>query len=80
MEHVWNVKGDGEDNARIGKCASLSKRGNWMSLVDSLPRLRSAYGESKQTSKGGTTGSNWSAKALATNQHKLGGYNYGKSS
>jgi hypothetical protein len=31
-------------------------------------------------SKGSIEGSSWSAKALATNQHKLGGYNYGKSS
>ncbi len=80
MEHVWKAKGDGKDNARIGECVSLSKGGSWMSLVDSLPRLKGVHGESKQTSKRSTNGSSWSAKFFTTNQHGLGGYNYGKSS
>ncbi len=49
-----------------------------MNLVDSLPRLRSAHGKSNQTLEGNTYDSNWSSKALATNQPKLGGYNCGK--
>jgi hypothetical protein len=75
MEHAWKAKGDGKYNARTWECVSLSEGGSWISLVDSLPRLKGAHGESKQTSKGGTNGSSWSAKASTTNKHikELGG-------
>jgi hypothetical protein len=49
-----------------------------MSLADSLPRPINVHGKSNQTWEGNTNDSNWSAKALAKNQHKLGGYNCGK--
>jgi hypothetical protein len=53
VEYVWKVKGDGEDNARIGKCACLSEGGSWTNLAYSLPRSRGAHGENKKTSEGG---------------------------
>jgi hypothetical protein len=74
MEYVWKTKRDGKDSVRTGKCVSLLEGGSWTSLVNSLPIPRGAHGKSNQTLKGGTDDSNWSAKALATNQHRLGGY------
>ncbi len=76
MECVWEIKRNGKDNTRIGKCASLSEGGSWTSL----PRPRGTHGENNETSKGGTHDSNWSAEASATNQHRLGGYRCGKPS
>jgi hypothetical protein len=80
MEYLWETKGNGKDNARIGKCISLLEGGSWTSLADSLPRLRVTHGENNQTSEGNIDNSNWSVEALATNQHRLGGYSYGKPS
>jgi len=78
MQYVWKTKKNGKDNVRIGKCVSFLKGGSWTSLVDSLPIPRGAHGKSNQTLEGGTNDSNWSAKALATNQNRLGGYRCGK--
>ncbi len=32
VEYVWEIKGNGKDNAWIGKCDSLSEGGSWTSL------------------------------------------------
>ncbi len=47
-------------------------------MADSLSRPKGVHGESKQTLEGGTDDLNWNAKALVTNQYKMGGYTYGK--
>ncbi len=78
VEYVWKVKGNGDDNVRMGKCARLSEGGSWTSLAYSLPRSKSVHGKSKQTSEGNTDDWNWRAEASITNEHRLGAYNYGK--
>ncbi len=45
MEYVWKTKGNGKDNVRIWKCVSLWERGSWMSLTNSLPRLKVVHGK-----------------------------------
>ncbi len=52
MEYGGKTKGDGEDNARIGKWTSFLEVVGCMSSTNSLPRPWNAYGKSKQTSKG----------------------------
>lgn len=51
-----------------------------MSISTLLPKVfnRWVAQMTTWTSKGGIDDSNQSAKASATNQHRLGGYNYGK--
>jgi hypothetical protein len=78
VEYVREIEGDGKDNVRTGKCVSLLEGGSWMSLVDSLSRPRGAHGKNNQTLEWGKDDSNWSVKASATKQHRLGGYNCGK--
>jgi hypothetical protein len=43
-------------------------------LAHSLPRSKVIHDENNQISKGGINDSNSNAKALAINQHRLGGY------
>jgi hypothetical protein len=58
VEYGGKSKGDGEDNARIGKWTSFLEGVDWMSSTNWLPRPGNAYGKNKQTSKGSTNGSN----------------------
>jgi hypothetical protein len=79
MEYGGKSKGNRKDNERTKKWTSFLEGVGWTSSTYSLPRSKSAYHKNKQTSKGGTNGSNWSAKALVANQHRLGSYICGKS-